>query len=847
MNHGMRKALAMMVWPGCLLVGAAWSMAAPLATPYTADPETLHLWHLDEPAPPFQDLGTRPTLLWGLLNGAQAGAPGLDGFATAVRFVHSAQSEPGVVRPYGPILLANPRLGISHGGDENAPIPVMGEDGAFTMEALVKLDMLPSASPGFAADIITMDHESSEHRVFLFRIEKPGFLSFVPLFGNEVRGGGLATIPTSGPNAINTRDWFHVAITYDGNKSVANNLRFYWTRLGSGAEAANQIGSGTLSADLRRELGDFAIGNTGKFNDLGPFEFFPGSIDEVRISRIARRPHDFCFVSPEAKARADTRLTPAHPQPARAELKLRQVFVDDAVVPPRQDATPMVLGPGLHRLDFDFGFPVGVLADPLAVKCRLDGLDEDWHPAASGMTLTFEMLGQDDQLLARTEFYATRSSSGWGRDVLDSRLTLRIEPLFIPENSRRIRVVMSSGAPDTTGCWVIDDLSLTRSSNPEANLWANGGFDKGERTDQIGGIPDGWFRGGSEPAIARVMQGASPELGLLDAEQDHSGFWTCTQNLSVRPGPGGETFRLAWMEAFNVISGSLLRSTFLNVPPGKYTFRAIAVADRPLGGTSQLAFSIIVRQPFWQQAWFLPLLAAAAVMFVGWALFRNYRRRARARIATIRQANAIERDRARIARDMHDDLGTRVSLMKHAASVVRQAIEHDSAQASRQVQRLESAASDLVLAMDGLVWAVNPANDTLEHLASHLSGVAQEIFRDAPVTLRLAIPTDLPELLLRSDFRHHFSLIVKEALHNILKHAGPCEATLELTVEGDSLVAIITDTGAGFDPAHPKAGNGLHNLIARTAEIHGTCDIQSVFGRGTCVIFRCPLHSNPLP
>ncbi|MEI7956636.1 MAG: histidine kinase, partial [Verrucomicrobiota bacterium] len=401
--------------------------------------------------------------------------------------------------------------------------------------------------------------------------------------------------------------------------------------------------------------------------------------------------------------------------------------------------------------------------------------------------------------------------------------------------------------PDTTGCWVIDDLSLTRSSNPEANLWANGGFDKGERTDQIGGIPEGWVRGGSEPAIARVMQGASPELGLLDAEQDLSGYWTCTQNLSVRPGPGGETFRLAWMEAFNVISGSLLRSTFLNVPPGKYTFRAIAVADNPLGGTSQLAFPIVIRQPFWQQAWFLPLLAAAAVMFIGWALFRNYRRRARARIATIRQANAIERDRARIARDMHDDLGTRVSLIKHTASVVRQAIEHDSAQASRQVQRLESAASDLVLAMDGLVWAVNPANDTLEHLASHLSGMAQEIFRDAPVTLRLAIPMDLPALLLRSDFRHHFSLIVKEALHNILKHAGPCEATLELTVEGDSLVAIVADTGTGFDPAHPKAGNGLHNLSARTAEIHGTCEIQSLFGHGTSVTFRCPLHSNPLP
>ena len=847
MNSGLRRGVTLAAWPGLVLASAQLALAAPLATPYVADADTLHLWHLNESAPPFRDSGASPTLLWGLLNGAQAGAPALDGFGATVRFVHTAQSEPGVTRPYGPILLAKPALAIGDEDNVDGPFPIMGEDGAFTMEALVKLDVLPAASPGYAADIITMDDEASEHRVFLFRIEKPGFLSFVPLFGDAVRGGGLASIPTTGPHAINTRDWFHVAVTYDGNNSVTNNLRLYWTRLGSGAEVANQIGTGTLSADLRRELGDFAIGNTGKYNNLGPFEFFPGCIGEVRISDIARLPHDFCFVPPEVKARAVAHLSPDQPTPVRAELKLRQVLVDDAARPPRADATPLVVGPGLHRLDFDFGFPAGVQADPLAVKCRLDGFDEDWHPAASGMTLTFEMLDKEDKLLARTAFLATRSTPGWGSDVLDSRLNPRSEPLFVPESTRRIRVVMSSGAPDTTGCWVIDDLSLIRSGKPEVNLWANGGFDMGERTDQIGGIPEGWTRGGSEPAIARLMQGASPELGLLDAEQDHSAFWTSTQNLNVRPAPGGETFRLAWMEAYNVISGSLLRATYLNVPPGKYTFRAIAVSDSLGRRTSQLAFPVVIRQPFWKQAWFLPLLAAAGVMFVGWGFFRNYRRRARARIAAIKQASALERDRARIARDMHDDLGTRVSLMKHAASVVREAIDHDSGQASRQVQRLESAASDLVRAMDGLVWAVNPANDTLEHLASHLSGVAQEIFRDAPVTLRLAIPTDLPEVLLRSDFRHHFSLIVKEALHNVLKHAGSCEATLELAVDDDTLVAIITDTGAGFDRANPKAGNGLLNLTARAGEINGSCKIQSVRGRGTRVILRCPLSADSVP
>ncbi|MEO5916258.1 MAG: LamG-like jellyroll fold domain-containing protein [Luteolibacter sp.] len=820
--------------------------AAPAFTPYVADDATLHLWHLDERTPPFQDSGLSPAPLLGLLNGAASGIPSLDGFGSAVSFTYSATTEPGNAHPYGPILLAKPALDSGPADNVDVPFPVMGENGAFTMEAIVKLDMLPSASPSFAADIVTMDDDSQAHRVFLFRIEKPGFLSFVPISGDAVRGGGLATIPTTGPHAINTHDWFHVAVTYDGNENVADNLKLYWTRIGSGAEAANQIGRGTLPADLRRELGDFALGNSGKINALGPFEFFPGSIDEVRMSGVVRRPQDFFFVSPEAKKRADELLSEDHPGQPRADLALKQLFVDDVSIPLPVDRSPLALGPGTHRLDFDFGFPPGVVADPTAVKCRMDGLDEDWHATARGMTLTWEMLDKSGELIGRTIFSATRSSPGWESDVVDSPWVRRSEPLFIPENTRRIRVTMSSGTPDTTGCWVIDDIALTRSARPDANLWMNGGFDDGERTDQIGGIPSGWTRGGSEPAIARLMLGGAPALGLLDAEQNSSAFWTSTQNLSVRPAGGGETFLLSWSEAFNVISGSSLRATYMNVPSGEYTFRAIAVSDKPAVRTSALAFPLLIRQPVWKRAWFLPLVVAAGLILVGWTFFLNYQRRSRNRIAAIRMASAVERDRARIARDMHDDLGTRVSLLKHAASVVLGAIENEPGKARYQAVRLESAASDLVWAMDGLVWAVNPANDTLEHLAGHLSGVAQEIFRDAPVTLRISIPTDFPTFPLRSDFRHHFSLATKEALHNILKHAGPCEATLQLMIEEKNLVAIITDTGTGFDPADPDAGNGLTNFLARAAEMQGTCEIHSAPGKGTRVVLRCPMPKVPL-
>jgi signal transduction histidine kinase len=205
----------------------------------------------------------------------------------------------------------------------------------------------------------------------------------------------------------------------------------------------------------------------------------------------------------------------------------------------------------------------------------------------------------------------------------------------------------------------------------------------------------------------------------------------------------------------------------------------------------------------------------------------------------------LEQDRTRIARDMHDDLGTRVTVLNLAASFVRRAIDGDPEKARQQVVRMESAARDLVTAMDGLVWAVNPKNDTLDHLATHLSAVAQEIFRDSPVRLRIDISDNLPAVTLRSDFRHHFALGVKEALHNILKHAGPGEATFTLRYERGELIAEITDNGRGFDSTIPREGNGLPNLAARFAELGGSCVIESSPGKGTRAIFRCQLPKVP--
>lgn len=820
----------------------AMAGGAPAFQPYEADEHTLHLWHLDEAGPPFKDDGVSPSPLLGLLNGAKAGQPPFPGFGAAISFQPSPEGD----RDYGPILLAKPAVDNGPKDNVDPPFPIIGNDGAFTIEALVKFDVMPADTSGLALDIVSMDDETSDNRVFIFRVEKPGFLCFLPISGSDVRGGGLATLPTSGPHAVNTTDWFHAAVAYDGREGAVNNLKLYWTRLGAGNEAANMIGRGTLTADLGRQLADFAIGNTGNRQGISaPKEFFPGLIDEVRISSIARAPYDFCFVSEEEKKRADelSRRTP--PQVPPLGMMLQQVQVGERPVVLPGSGQPLVLDPGVHRLDFDFSFLPGVNADPLAVRCRLEGLGDEWHPAARGMTMEWEMLDAAGVLLAQHVFPTTGSSTGWQIDALSSPMVPRTEPLFIPEGTRKVRVTLSSGTPDTTGTWVIDDLALARSSDPQTNLWEDGGFQEGERMNQIGGIPRHWERRGTEPAIARVMQMRGAALGLLDAEQQHSAQWTSTRELGVMPAKGGETFLLSWKEAFNVIPGASLRASYLNVPPGEYAFQAIAVGSEPQPATASLAFPLKIKRPIWEREWFAPLAVAAGVLATALFFFAAYRRRARHRLAAIKLQHAVERDRARIARDMHDDLGTRVTVLNLAASFVRRAIDGDPEKARQQVVRLESAARDLVTAMDGLVWAVNPKNDTLDHLATHLSAVAQEIFRDSPVRLRIDIADNLPPVTLRSDFRHHFALGVKEALHNILKHAGPCEATFALRFEQGELVAEISDKGRGFDPSIPREGNGLPNLAARFAELGGSCVIESAPGKGTRAIFRCHLPKVP--
>jgi signal transduction histidine kinase len=194
----------------------------------------------------------------------------------------------------------------------------------------------------------------------------------------------------------------------------------------------------------------------------------------------------------------------------------------------------------------------------------------------------------------------------------------------------------------------------------------------------------------------------------------------------------------------------------------------------------------------------------------------------------------IERERARIARDLHDEVGaclTRISLLAELAKGNPGGAEH--------LAGLGEAAHEAVRALDRIVWAVNPRHDHLASFVDYTSQRAGELLEAAGIRCRLELPDAADSRPLPPDFRRQVFLMVQEAVHNAAKHSGAGEVALQISPAPDFLRIRVADNGRGFDPAVTK-GDGLGNMAARASEIGGVCRISSESGRGVTVEFELP-------
>jgi signal transduction histidine kinase len=201
----------------------------------------------------------------------------------------------------------------------------------------------------------------------------------------------------------------------------------------------------------------------------------------------------------------------------------------------------------------------------------------------------------------------------------------------------------------------------------------------------------------------------------------------------------------------------------------------------------------------------------------------------------------IEQERSRVAHDLHDDLGAGLTEVNMLCSLVKSPTTSDE-EKNRYLDELRATAGRMVTSLDEIVWAVSPRNDTIASLASYFGAYAQRLLDLAGVSCGLDVAEDLPEHPLDPKFRQELFFAFKEALTNVVRHAGATQVWVRISVLGGRLAVVLADNGRGFDLSERRAGaDGLANMTERLKSLRGDCNISSNPQKGTTVRFQAPL------
>ena len=275
-----------------------------------------------------------------------------------------------------------------------------------------------------------------------------------------------------------------------------------------------------------------------------------------------------------------------------------------------------------------------------------------------------------------------------------------------------------------------------------------------------------------------------------------------------------------------------------NLSPGDYSLRAKAIFLHGRYPDIESAFSFTVLPPWWQAWWFRSLVALAVVVLSLLAIRFYIKRKLQLQRALLEKKQAVEKERTRIATDMHDDLGAGLSRIKFLSETIGMK-KQQHLPIEEDIDNIRTYSHEMIDKMGEIVWALNEKNDTLDDLLSYTRSYAVEYLAQNGITCHVEEPDNLPGRVVNGEFRRNIYLTVKEALHNIVKHAGATEVYINITIT-DRLSIQIKDNGKGIDEGPTlSVGNGLYNMSARIHGLKGRFEIKKT--EGTQIDILVPL------
>ena len=358
--------------------------------------------------------------------------------------------------------------------------------------------------------------------------------------------------------------------------------------------------------------------------------------------------------------------------------------------------------------------------------------------------------------------------------------------------------------------------------------------------DQLVGVRSSRFpfRG---PAFARMFELAEPGKSLLVAPEHRKLAFDFAALSYSAPENVRYRYRLDGLDETWTEPGRQRTAQYSRLPAGDYVFRVTASNDAGVWSKEGAVLAITVRPFYWQTWWFrfglLGIFTSSIVAVVRWASFR----RLRVKLQQAEQQSALYKERARIARDIHDELGgvlTHIKLRSELA--VRDRDSTDPA--DEHMRQITGATQKMLTSLDEIVWAINPGNDTLPHLISYLGQHAVEFLRTAGIRCVLDLPENPPEIGVTPEVRHHLLLVVKEALNNVVRHAGAHAVSIQIKMDDGWLHVVIEDDGRGLTLAPADSqGNGLRNMQERMAAAGGRFQVENKSNTGTRLHFAVPV------
>jgi signal transduction histidine kinase len=266
------------------------------------------------------------------------------------------------------------------------------------------------------------------------------------------------------------------------------------------------------------------------------------------------------------------------------------------------------------------------------------------------------------------------------------------------------------------------------------------------------------------------------------------------------------------------------------LPPGKYVFQVYCENIEGLRSKNITELNIYIRPPFWRSLWFISSVLFLLALLIYY--FHNER---------VKRLLAVEKIRNKVARDLHDDMGSTLSTINILTSMAKTKLVTDPVRTTDYLGKISDNSERMMEAMDDIVWSIKPSNDSMQKITARMREFATNVLEAKEIELEFNVAEEVYDVKLDMEARRDFFLVFKEAVNNAAKYSKATMVDILIRMKNKKLQFEIKDNGVGFDVAGADGGNGMGNMKKRAEAMAGQLSIVSEKGAGTTVTLKIPV------